>query len=96
MASQENASFSEALDRCFMDGESKYEVGDSDDGWEPDSHITEEEESKLVLESNDNTAVLTLYVSFFCQMFHDPDTNFPSLSHKITWSRGSDLLRITW
>ena len=46
IARQRNVTFQAAHDRIFMDGYSKYEDDNSDNGWEPESDETEEEESE--------------------------------------------------
>ena len=53
--------------------------------------------SKIVSESDGNTAMLTVEigdVSTFIRFF-PPHPNFAPLSPKITWGRGSDSPRIT-
>ena len=44
IASQRNVTFPEALDRLFMEDDSKHEVDDLNDRWEPDTQQTEVEE----------------------------------------------------
>ena len=60
MASQRNISFWSTGYILFMDCCSKHKVDYSNDGWVLDSGENGEEESKIVSESDGNTASLTV------------------------------------
>ena len=48
----------DALDRLFIDDDSEHEVGDLEEGWEPDCEQIWEEVGETVSESGGSTAML--------------------------------------